>query len=252
MRGLDINGIAFWITLLLLPLMFTASGTAAPFDLLNCRPFTHAVLPAPAPQQAPEATERFVAIGREVKSGPHSVLFVGDSLTQKWDPSVWERYFAPLGTLNAGVNGDRTEHLLWRLEHGTLDGQHPKVVIVLIGTNDIGRDRPAPIVAEGIREILNLLRERLPAAQILLLGVLPRGHSPSFRRRSQVRQVNDLIEQCADGKHIHFVDLAGALLDSSGVLSAGISPDGVHLSQQGYDLLGRRLALVLHGILGSQ
>src|SRR6266581_2807559 len=83
---------------------------------LRCAPFSQAGIPRAALQTDPEAIERFQLINREANSGPHMVVFLGDSLIQKWDRSVWERYFAPLGSLNAGVNGDRTEHLLWRIE----------------------------------------------------------------------------------------------------------------------------------------
>src|ERR1043165_5079182 len=104
-------------------------------------PFGNAV--QAAPQTDPEAVERFQEINSEAQAGSHSTVFLGDSLTQKWAPSAWNQHFARLNALNAGVNGDRTEHLLWRVAHGNLQRQSPALVVLLIGTNDIGRNRPS-------------------------------------------------------------------------------------------------------------
>lgn len=213
---------------------------------VRCPAFTNA-LPQAAQQTDPEAVERFQQIIAQVRSGPHDLLFLGDSLTRKWDEAIWHQAFP--GALNAGVNGDRTEHLLWRLEHGTLDGQHPRAVVLLIGTNDIGRNRPPAIVAETIREILWLLRSHLPDTKILLLGVLPRGESPVSGRRYQVSEVNRLIQTCADRQHVFYADLRSALLDRTGRLSPAISPDGVHLSRDGYARLTAAVQSALYGIL---
>lgn len=252
MQHQGIIGLAITIAGFALLLFPFVSANADAINFLQCKPFTIEMLPAPVPRHDAEAVERLAAIEREVSSGPHPVIFLGDSLTQKWSPVAWQHYFVPLAALNAGVNGDRTEHVLWRLKKGTLDGQEPRVVVLLIGTNDIGRNRPAAIVAEGVRDNLMLLRKRFPAARILLLGVLPRGESPTFRRRRQVENVNNLIRRCADGRHIHYLDLADVLLDPRSVLTRAISPDGVHLSEQAYSRLGARLAIELDRILAKQ
>src|SRR5207237_5588625 len=124
-------------------------------------------IPEPVPQTDPEAIQRFQLIKRQVKSGSHAMVFLGDSLTQKWDQPIWERNFGFHDTLNGGVNGDRTENLLWRIESGNLDGQRSELVVLLIGTNDIGRNRAAKTVDEGIRKILLALRSRIPRTRIL-------------------------------------------------------------------------------------
>jgi beta-glucosidase len=192
-------------------------------------------------QTAPEAVQRFETVNREAQADSHAVVFLGDSLTQKWDRAVWDQNFARLHSLNAGVDGDRTENLLWRIEHGNLDGQRPNLLVLLIGTNDIGRNRPASVIAEGIRQILLVLRSRLPEARILLLGVLPRSESPSSHRRRQVAEVNQLIRTCADHQNIVYANVGAALLDPAGRLSREVSPDGVHLSERGYVLLTNQL-----------
>jgi lysophospholipase L1-like esterase len=208
---------------------------------LNCAPFTKTTLATPTPQTDPHAIERFRSINMAIKSAHEAVLFLGDSLTENWDATTWQQHFAGRGALNAGIRGDRTEHLRWRLQHGNLDGASAKTVVLLIGTNDVGRDRPPEIIAEGIRANLTVLRSRFPNARILLLGLLPRSQSPSSARRWQVSQVNRLIRQCEDRQYIFYAGIGGALLDSGGRLSPAISPDGVHLSPGGYAMLAERL-----------
>lgn len=219
---------------------------------LNCGPFATAGVPAPTPQMDSEAVERMNEIRREANTGPHAILFLGDSLTRKWDPTLWQRYFVPRGALNAGVNGDRTEHLLWRIKHGDLDRQNPRAAVVLIGTNDIGSNRPGNIIAEGIRQILIALRERFPDARILLIGVLPRSELPDSHRRQQVTGVNSLIRTCQDHRHIFYDDSGEGLLNQDRYLSRAVSFDGVHLTQHGYTLLTRRIDRELDSVLNVE
>jgi lysophospholipase L1-like esterase len=251
-RYRSIPGAVLAIMMALSPATALAGAGAGIFSRLKCGPFTNEMLPVPTPQSDPEAVARFQLVNREVATAPHTILFLGDSLTRKWDPAIWQQDFARRGALNAGINGDRTEHLRWRLEHGNLNfnGRPPQAVVLLIGTNDIGRNRSPEIIAESIREILKLLRSRLPAARILLLGVLPRSESPVSRRRYQVREVNRLIQSCADNRHIFYADAGkDALLDPSGRLPRAISPDGVHLSRAGYVRLAARLDPELDHVL---
>src|SRR6266705_2253258 len=106
-------------------------------SLLRCGPFTQAVLDPPAPRVANWPVQEFEKINVAVKTQPHRVLFLGDSLTERFDPELWRQHMEPRGVLNAGVSGDRTEHLRWRLQHGNLDGPPHAALVVLIGTNDL-------------------------------------------------------------------------------------------------------------------
>jgi beta-glucosidase len=232
----------------MLALAVGRSVDASPSQVI-CGVFADTGVPKPVPQTDPEAVQRFEVINTNTRASPHGVVFLGDSLIQKWDHSEWEQNFVTIGALNAGVNGDRTENLLWRIEHGNLDGQQPALVVLLIGTNDIGRNRSARIIAEGVREILLDLRARLPKARILLLGILPRGESPGSRRRLQVFEVNQLIRTCADRESVFYADIGGSLLDRSGHLTREISPDGVHLSERGYERLTDRLMLEINKLI---
>src|SRR5712691_1234785 len=94
---------------------------------LRCGPFTQDMLAAPEPREARWPVQRFESINTAVKTQPHRVLFLGDSLAEGFDLEVWHRHMTPRGVLNAGVSGDRTEHLLWRLQHGNLTGPPPPV-----------------------------------------------------------------------------------------------------------------------------
>jgi beta-glucosidase len=214
---------------------------------VTCGSFTTARLDPPAPRTESWAIPIAQNVNIAVKTQPYRALFLGDSITQRWElplwdaKPVWDANMKPRGVLNAGVSGDRTEHLLWRLDHGNLDGPPPKVAIVLIGTNDLAHGRPPELAAQGIRAVLIRLREKLPGTRILLLGLTPRGATRDDPLRQEVGVVNNLIQNCADGDKIIYADIGGVLLDQNGVLSTKLSPDLLHFSGAGYQLLAPKL-----------
>jgi beta-glucosidase len=218
---------------------------------LRCGPFTQEALPEPAPRENAYARKRFERIKAAVKRQPYKVLFLGDSLTERFDEQVWQAHMAPRGVLNAGVSGDRTEHLLWRLTHGNLDGPTPRGVVLLIGTNDLGHGRPADLAANGIRADLLHLRQRLPDARILLLGLWPRADLPKIQEHHEIDAVNRLIASC-DGGTVTYADLGGVLLEPDGRLSPQISPDRLHFSGQGYARLAPRLDALIDQLLAGR
>ncbi len=228
------------------------NGSAYAQSLLRCGPFTQNALDPPAPREARWPVQLFEKINDAVKSQPYRVLFLGDSLTERFDPELWRQHMEPRGVLNAGVSGDRTEHLLWRLQHGNLDGPRPTAVIVLIGTNDLTHDRTPEIVAEGIRADLLYLRERLPAARIGLLGLWPRGMWPDGPYRQAALAVNRLIRDCGDDRTVVYADIGGLLLDPDGRLAAEISPDRLHFSGLGYARLVPRLDALIDRLLARR
>src|SRR5262249_19324394 len=143
--------------------------------------------------------------------------------------------------LNAGLSGDRTDHLLWRLQHGNLARPPPKAVGLLIGTNDPAYCRSPELTADGTPAHLEKRRPRLPKARDLPPGLFPREESPSAPLRLEVAQVNRLIRDCADGEHIFYAEIGEVLLDRDGLLPAAISPDQLHFTELGYALLAARL-----------
>ena len=221
-------------------------------EVVACRKFTQDVLAAPEPREAKDPVQRFEQIKNWVKTQPYQALFLGDSLTQLWNPEIWRDNLGRRGVLNAGVSGDRTEHLLWRLDHGNLDGPPPRVAIVLIGTNDLAHGLLPEDAAEGIRAVLIKLRVRLPTTRILLLGLWPRGATPSDPLRQKTLVVNRMIETCADNKFVFYADIGGVLLDVRGELSRTISPDLLHFSPAGYARLAPPLDRLLDPLLSGR
>ena len=219
---------------------------------LRCGPFTQDIIAGPEPRGAESALRRFELINIWVKTQPYRVLFLGDSLTERFDRELWRQHMEPRGVLNAGVSGDRTEHLLWRLQHGNLDGPPPAAIVVLIGTNDLTHDRTPEMVAEGIRADLRYLRERLPRARIGLLGLWPRAMWPDAPLRRAILAVNRLIRNCGDDRAVVYADLGGLLLDPDGRLSPEVSPDRLHFSGLGYARLMPRLDALIDRLLSRR
>jgi lysophospholipase L1-like esterase len=210
------------------------------------------MLPAAIPAQEPARSVALTPVPRlaepwwvqrhekcvaTTKAGGVDLAFLGDSITQGWENQpAWATHFAPLKPANFGFSGDRTEHVLWRLANGELVGLKPKVIVVMIGTNNIGHRSSTPAeTAEGVKAIVRTLREKIPAAKILLLGIFPRDEKPDGPMRQQVAAATALFKDVADGKSVHFLDIGKSLLEPDGTASKEIMPDFLHLSQLGYD-----------------
>lgn len=188
-----------------------------------------------------------------VYSETFDLVFIGDSITQGWEGTgraVWDRYYTPRRTLNLGFNGDRTEHVLWRLQHGELDGQTPRLVVVMIGTNNTGtREEPADDTVAGIQAIVGLLRERIPAARVLVLGVFPRSDDPEDPLRRLNAKVNRRLPSLVDEDTSVFLDLGRHFLDEDGRLLRQLMPDGLHPSEEGYQVWAEAMEATLQKLL---
>jgi arylsulfatase A-like enzyme/lysophospholipase L1-like esterase len=198
--------------------------------------------------------ERHAKKTKAAKSGA-DILFIGDSITNDWEgegKAVWDKYYAPRKALNLGFSGDRTEHVLWRLLNGELPPQlDPKVAVLMIGTNNTGQSmRPAQETAEGIRQIVALLRDRRPNIQVLLLGVFPRGAGTEDPLRVRNREINELAKGVADGKNVHYLDLAPSFLAADGTLPPAIMPDLLHPKGEGFLIWARAMEAKLAEIGG--
>jgi lysophospholipase L1-like esterase len=173
---------------------------------------------------------------KRAQEGNVDLLFLGDSITQGWNGAkkTWDRFYGPRKAANFGIGGDRTEHVLWRIQNDELKGIEPKVVVLMIGTNNSGESTPDEI-AQGITAIVQELRSRLPKAKVLLLGVFPRGEKPA-PIRERLKSVNDKIARLDDGSNVHYLDINKAFLNEDGTISGKIMPDYLHLSSRGYRL----------------
>jgi lysophospholipase L1-like esterase len=175
--------------------------------------------------------EGFVA---EARKGGIDVLLLGDSITDAWrgQKALWAERFAPLKAANFGLAGDCTQHLLWRLRNGELEGLRPRHIMLLIGTNNLGwAGQDVEATVDGIKAVIAEIRARTPSTQILLLGLLPRGEKPDDPLRPKIKAVNAAIATL-DGTT--FLDFGGRLLQSDGTISKELMPDFLHLSDKGY------------------
>lgn len=213
-----------------------------------------AIQPEPRDARWVQRHEGFVKIAHE---GGVQVLFLGDSITDFWRSrgrAVWDKYFAPLHAANFGISGDRTQHVLWRIEHGELDGLHPKVVVLMIGTNNTGREkngRPrntTPEVIAGVTAVVHELRVKLPESKILLLGIFPRGQKGD-PVREQIATVNAAIAGLNDGEHVFYLDIGAKFLEPDGTLSRAIMPDLLHPSPKGFEIWAEAINGPLHALL---
>jgi lysophospholipase L1-like esterase len=182
------------------------------------------------------------------RRGDGDLLFVGDSITQGWlGTAIWRTRFANR-TANIGIGGDTTQNVLWRLDHGAVDGLKPKHVVVMIGTNNFGLHQDTPEdVARGVTAIVEKLRGKLPEAKILLVGIFPRDEKPDAPSRGRIRKVNETLAKLADGKSIRFLDLTPELLEPDGRIARDLMPDYLHLSEKGYRLWASAITGYLTG-----
>ncbi len=173
------------------------------------------------------------------KEGNVDLVFIGDSITQGWEGAgkeAWSGHFAPRHAANLGFSGDRTQHVLWRLDHGELDGIKPKAAVLMIGTNNSnGSDNTPDEIADGIRAIVARLHDKQPQMKVLLLGIFPRGEKPN-PQRDKIAAVNTSIAKLDDGKTVRYLDIGAKFLQPDGSISKEIMPDFLHLSPKGYEI----------------
>ena len=200
------------------------------------------------------------------KQGRIDAYFLGDSITRRWGAddaqyrdllANWRRNFFGWNAADFGWGGDTTQNVIWRLMHGELDGVNPKIIVLLIGTNNVGRAAPlgdesarAAAVTAGIHEILRLCRQKAPRAQIVLMGILPRNDNPAVM--SIVNHINSNIARFADDRKIRYLNINDQLADEHGHLYDGMTdPDQLHLSVKAYQIWADALKPILLEILGS-
>jgi len=183
------------------------------------------------------------------------VVFIGDSITQGWEKEgkdEWARRYARYNALNLGYSGDRTENILWRLEHGEVDGLDPKVVVLMAGTNNTGHRQEDPrTTAAAMRRIVDELRQRLPRSKILVLGIFPRDATPDAKQRRINDDVNGILATFADNDKVFYHDISGAFLDPNGGLPKEVMPDLLHPNARGYALWGEAMEPVLQKLLSG-
>ena len=195
--------------------------------------------------------KRHESFNTRVAKGNVDLVFIGDSITQGWEgrgKGVWEKFYGKRNTVNLGIGGDRTQHVIWRLDNGNLKDITPKAAVIMIGTNNSGNNSSKEI-AEGVAAIVKQIRTKSPKTQILLLGVFPRGSNPTDKRRQVNKGANKLFSKLNDGKHVHYLDIGPKFLEKDGTLTKEIMPDLLHLSEKGYTIWAESIESKLANLL---
>jgi beta-glucosidase len=230
--------------------------------LLLLGDIAHAAVP-PEPRTADSAVtpvekSRHNDFLRQIRAshGDFDFVLIGDSITDHWPQNGADSYarFAPWKPLDLGVSGESTEEVLWRLQNGELEGIHPKVIMLMIGTNNLGHhgDEKPEWVAAGIRKILETIRARQPQAKILLLAIFPRAGTPQDALRGKVNETNKLLPSLADGQNILYMDIGSKFLDAQGNLRMEIMPDALHPNEAGYRIWLEAVGPELEEMMGSR
>lgn len=176
--------------------------------------------------------------------GPLDVLLVGDSITIQWG-DAWQKHFPSLKAINIGIGGDKTQNVLWRLDHGGIDGLKPSFVVLMIGNNNMFFTPETGIepVAKGVETCVKNLRHRLPDATIIVAKILP-AHAPGNRFYDDIRRTNeamDSLDFSADSK-LHWIDCWEDFTNADGTLKKHLfHSDSIHLSPEGYAVYAEKL-----------
>jgi beta-glucosidase len=185
-------------------------------------------------------------------AGNLDLVFLGDSLTQRWEgaPDVWQCYYGKRNAAQMGIDNDGTQQVLWRVDHGTLDGCSPKLIVLLIGINNIGNDNATPEdVHDGIAAILGRIRAKLPKTAVLVMGLLPYDR-PGVDYHAQIAGTNRLLPTLGGRDNVHFLDI-GARLLVNGKVSPVMQPDGAHLSPRGYAIYAEAIEPTVRLLMGE-
>ena len=239
------------LTALLVPWSSQTPRVAAGEAPAETRKLCKAATPVPNPwtKRLPKGwwKKRHEEILSAPGRGECQITFIGDSITDGWDAEggglkIWEKEYVPMKALNLGINCDSTQHVLWRLDHGEIDGLPKlKVAVVMIGVNNKGitRDKPEDI-AVGITAICQRLKQKVPQAKILLLGVFPRRFG-----RDKNDDVNGIISKLHDGKQVFYLNINGQLLGTEGAIRDRVG----HLTEKGYEVWAKEIAPTLRKLM---
>jgi lysophospholipase L1-like esterase len=216
----------------------------------------------PAPRADQNSMLAHAQLVEKAKQGRIDAYFIGDSIVRRWGaldyPELlanWNQNFHGWNAGNFGWGADRTQNILWRLEHGELDGVNPKVIVVLAGTNNVGKEpRDEATIAEiarGVKAIVDVCRQKAPDATIILTAIFPRNDNMAVM--PTIVGINKLLASLADGKRVRFLDVNDRLADSNGVLVEGVlnERDKLHPTLKGYQIWADALKPIFRDLLGA-
>ncbi len=180
------------------------------------------------------------------------LIFDGDSITDRWQSTgqeIWKQRYGSLNVFDFGISGDQTQHVLWRIARGQLDGLDPKLVVLMIGTNNSGRDTPQQI-ADGVKAIIDEYLKGCPHAHLLLLAIFPRSANAADPVRAKLTATNQLLANFA-GDRVTYLDIGAKFLGADGSLSPDIMPDFLHPSAKGYQIWADAIQPIIDQYMGA-
>ena len=200
-----------------------------------------------------------------IKQGNVNLIMIGDSITHGWENSgkaMWAKYYEPRGAANMGFSGDRTQHVLWRLDNGEIDNIDPKLAVIMIGTNNSNdTDNTSEEIADGIKAIVCKLRTCLPNTKVLILSIFPRGSKEQRKDKAKDATPNpqwdknnkasELASEIADNKMIYYLDINLAFLDENGTMTREVMPDLLHPREKGYQIWAEAIEPMVKKLMGE-
>jgi beta-glucosidase len=206
----------------------------------------------PVPMNKPGWMERHESMNAKARQGKVDLIYIGDSIVQRYEgvgKPVWDHYYAPRNALNLGISGDRTQHVIWRLDHGNIDSINPKLAIVMIGQNNGGHNS-ATEIAEGVTEVVKRIRTKLPDTIILLLGIFQRREKPT-PERAVLAEANQIISKLADSS-ISYMDINSVFVQPDGTIPASLMPDYEHPSELGFKRWAEAIETKVAELIGDK
>ena len=218
----------------------------------------------PAPRSDQNSLIAHADLLEKARKGRIDVYFIGDSITRRWGTSDeqyksffenWRRNFFGWNAANFGWGADRIQNILWRLDNGEIDNVNPRLIVVLAGTNNVGRQSPqgaedprVPDITSGIKAVLDACQRKAPRATIVLMGITPRNDNVAVM--PIINRVNDNIAKFGDGKKIRYLNINDKLADRDGKFFEGMTTDGLHLDVKGYQVWADALKPIFTELLG--
>jgi lysophospholipase L1-like esterase len=243
------------------PLLVVRNRKSYPaIDVLYATLRTPRSVHAPVERLDPKSREAHQQLLAKTKQGRIDIYFEGDSITRRWGATDyprllahWDKHFHGWNAANFAWGGDTTQNILWRLQNGELDGLSPRIIVLQAGTNNLPWRGPADDAAVGdvvggIKAIIATSREKAPGAVIVLTALFPRPQNQALA--PAIERINDQLATLADGKTIRFLNINGRLTNEKGDLLPGVSRDGLHLEEKGYDVWAAALKPIFSALLG--
>ena len=195
---------------------------------------------------------RHEGVLKQIQEKIPELILIGDSITHGWDShmDIWNDHFGDYPMVNMGFSGDRTQHVLWRFEHGEIDGISPKLAVIMIGTNNSnGKDNTAQEIGDGIAAICANLRADLPDTEVLILSIFPRGHRPTGQRKKNEGASRFARGIARSDKHIHYLGMTKPFLNPDGTLAKAVMPDFLHPGTKGYTIWASAMEDRVHKLM---